>query len=938
MCNKKILKPATSSNTSANGILCNHCREGEKVKQDSGVAAADLISPSPIVSLLGHRPASSLKSLEVQDSGDNKASSLAQPLSPSLPTSVAPQKPTELSRVGQGKRQSVSKLSLALRNPGNHPKKAERRYQHTETVKLRTTMQDVASSRQDASGKSSTVSGALVGTDDSTWQLHAASSAAGQSTATGVVDEQNGPFRHSLSSTSAVPTLGLEGNSSAGLRIGKTVSEQTSSLSSSREITPSGKPSAVDQPSDTASNAVVPFDSTSTDSGAHPFTESATTVSKLHTPSQKGEEEAWLMEQEQISKVGEASAVIPTDHNSNKNQSPKKKVSAPSLVSRLPTRNAEFATQETLPFSKGTNRSLTFASTTERKSASSVSRKAMKSAPLLPRLAQSSLSSESKQTSGSDLSDLAPEHDPPVVTDKDLPYAEDGASEDELVSNDGQTKPEKPAITWKDLILLTLRRSTGGRMTSNQVADWIEENVPGYRGEEIRGSVAAVLSGYSKSQKRPNAIFDKEQNQNDGPKWLWFLVPDYKERVDVRKIEQSFKEALTTSRRGHHAPVDSVAAKASSKAKSSETRRQRVTMDTHSPKSRVTSQAARKTGSTKRPAPSSSSSSTSEVEPELEKSFSTTKESTLRKTLFSDSEEEEPSITPRRSVRKVTSNKVRFKRRKVSIDGKQDQTAKTSSHSDKPAMPSPAEGLSRAKYPVRSRSEAETTERGYFSDLEARGPQPAPDLGPAPSSWGEFLAEAFGHLEEEEAKHNAVHLPLFKEYDEDPRYGGKVEYTVRDLFATRPDKDPSQNGAFFDREAKMKEVAKRPKRSDLRKYRHAHDGESMPFLRTIRASRDPNNPFVEKGKAGKLWDESDEDEKYANSDDEDGDGDVTMQYDEDGVRKYKNMKEMLEMPSDTELALDKDGNLVFREPETIGANGRVKRSRREWKTEYPKGI
>lgn len=36
-----------------------------------------------------------------------------------------------------------------------------------------------------------------------------------------------------------------------------------------------------------------------------------------------------------------------------------------------------------------------------------------------------------------------------------------------------------------------------------------------------------------------------------------------------------------------------------------------------------------------------------------------------------------------------------------------------------------------------------------------------------------------------------------------------MKILVRDLFAARPDEDPFQDGIFFDREAKMREIANR---------------------------------------------------------------------------------------------------------------------------------
>ena len=542
--------------------------------------------------------------------------------------------------------------------------------------------------------------------------------------------------------------------------------------------------------------------------------------------------------------------------------------------------------------------------------------------------------------------------------------AEPGTSENNEASAGDKVKLDKPALTWKELVSLSLRRSksTVG-ITSNDITDWILKNVPGYKGKASTDIIAAILSN---NRKGPNAIFNKKLNAKEGPKWVWSLVPRYRDFIDVEKVERIYAAALSNSTPRRHKLICTGSTESLRAKKVEVINKQPGTVSTATELGGVThtarksgrersnahneltddeppedqplrpvkkaSQAIRKSTParvrTKRRASPSSSSGDGEDKQPTVKSPSKAKCSKLNKTKISYSGDLEASNL-RRSGRKTTSSKLPSQNHTqypVQSQSSPDVFSTRSGRQIKPSLQLSANNKRNDQVAIAySDINQDGTEGSYFSDHEVKGSRAAKDLGPPATSVEAFLSEAFGHLDAEDAKQEEEELPLFKQYEEDPLYGGSVTYSVKDLFAARPDKDIEQNGTFFDREAKMKEIAKKPKRSDLRRYRKENRGESMPYLRTIRESRNPKNPYVEKDRSDKLWEEDDDADKYANSD-EDFNG-----VDENGVTKYKNMQEMFEMPCEPRLSLGRDDRLVFREPQAIGANGRVKRGRQEWR-------
>jgi hypothetical protein len=117
----------------------------------------------------------------------------------------------------------------------------------------------------------------------------------------------------------------------------------------------------------------------------------------------------------------------------------------------------------------------------------------------------------------------------------------------------------RPNLSWNDLIYLALSRAKDGRLTANAIAEWIQEEVPGYRNDpKAKGSISAVLSMYSKVKC---ILYAKEENSDRlhngtrfvGPKWLYRLRPLHRTHLNVEYIEQIFKE---TRMRDGRVPVD----------------------------------------------------------------------------------------------------------------------------------------------------------------------------------------------------------------------------------------------------------------------------------------------------------------------------------------------------------------------------------------------
>lgn len=971
-CNSIVLYDKTAE------VLCAKCREKQHNLEQSEVQG----EPTPASAM-----ASPLSSLDVDpadpqreddldvDGTDNQAAKLAassssnvispvgEPSPAASPQSAAPAAPFGL---GEANYRPKPPFSSALRPTTNDPRRREHMYRHTgpEHSLLMGMGSSAASPRKKISKR-------RQGVAPTNSENPAAATALNTSMQPRELGTESGPIHARIStgaensnaSLSAAP-LGVASQAPAAQSLAENKSRvkhghvvdgsesrrgsqqtltsiRTSSLSASRDLSPMFTPDASALPADVAfrttsqavpaSTYMSPITSrTSADSAAGP---------KLEASRAEGED-SLLIPDSRFENVGAfPSRQTDTMYDDNKTQEDE-----PIPTSRAPTPPS-----------------------VQRQRIPAESRVAIKS-QLSP------AKSSHRRTPMPFARDLSDE-------DSTLAEAEAGASDEEGGNLDPQAKPEKPDITWRDLIFLALRRGQNGRMTTNQATEWIQTHVPGYEGEQIKSSVAAVLSGYSESQKRVNAVFDKEKNPNGPPKWLWFISPAHRGSVDAEELEEKFTVALAKCGRPYLPPADSNATKAkkkqtmgakksaagpsSAKPRPSSFAAKKTTISLHPSDNKheldssADNDSERRTrkhtqvsvkpsvavAGQKRPAPLSSSPLLSEREVPQRQLDLGNSMSKILKAAPAKSSDPEADHHPKSPFYGTSSGqKPSPKKRKTDTHAKVDvgtevQMGDTGQESLSILKPSATERIIRStRSTYKPDKDSDSNDRGYFSDLEAKGHQPALDLGPAPANEEDALVDLFGHLAEDEAKRDAKHLPLYKEYDEDPQYGGKVDYGLKDLFAARPDKDPSQNGAFFDREAKMKEIAERPKRSDIRNYRIASDDhEAMPFLKTIRHNRDPNNVHAERGKAGPLWSD-DEDDGPQDGSPNVAEDDADRLYDEDGVRKYKSLKELLEMPRDPELGLDKDRNLVFRERRTIGANGRVKRSRREWKTNAPKGI
>ena len=937
-----IMDPAKA----VDGILCRRCKEEQaspsRASNRDSVGLSEQYSPSKSMDVEDHNLATGLHRSSAHNQSPATAAGRNETSGPDVQRPPTPKT-----------------LPMGLRNPGNRPSKKEYRYQYTGGT--RESLPRPGRSSESTTAGASTTSQAQVATRT---QDNAG--------------EEIRPPQHTAAHRLLGHTLPLENAPSTSSRQLSLASQRTTPLSSG-EATPCDRPSLSAQSYDSVSKAN--FQSASVSTAISSRTSTASPVRpKSQTPKSKAKSHD--IEREQRSTEGATSISNRATQNPKKSESPKKGATAPSRVNESSTNESDFARRQRDKLSQLNNTNSTAMkpdpASIERSPSIPVSRKGVKSVPG-PKVKPGKSVDDSRTSTSRSHSERTTQNQSPTTMDTEMVDAEPGASDNDEASADEKVKLDKPALTWKELISLGLRRNESGvGMTSNEVVDWIQNNVPGYKREAIKGSVAAVLSKYG---QEPNNIFHKTLNPNEGPKWVWSLVRHYKDFIDVEKVEDTYAAALSNSTPRRRKPFSAgVSAESPSTRKGEARNKQSGSISTSTKYGGVT-RAARKTARerskadseptddesseeqprrpvrktslathkpstparvrTKRQAPPSSSSGDSEDEQPAVKTPSKVKRSTLNKTTISDSDDVVPSSL-RRSGRKITSNKRSSQNQVQSPVQTQSQSPNVfSTRSGRQIKPTLKFSTTNKRYDQAATAYSDInrdgTEGGYFSDLEVKGSRAAKDLGPAATSAEAFLSEAFGHLDAEDAEQEAKELPLFKQYDEDPLYGGNVEYSVKDLFAARPDKDAEQNGTLFDRDAKMKEIAKRPKRSDLRRYRKENRGESMPYLRTIRGSRNPKNPYVEKERSVKLWDEDDDVDKYANSD-EDFEGDVMMLFDEDGVRKYKNMQELFEMPSEPKLGLDRDERLVFREPQAIGANGRVKRSRREWRVEFPKGI
>ena len=956
VCKRKILMDSAKA---VNGILCKKCRE----EQASPVRSANRDSvglsegSSPMSNGVGVENSNVTPTLP-RSSTHNQPLAMDTTHFPTAPPPAIGRSETA-GIVGQ-KPQTSKKLPTGLRNPGNKPSEREYRYQYS------------------GGSRRSSVNVEILGY----------SATAGASNATAMQPAENAPENlteaqppeHTSPLRRFGPPLPLDGIPFNNSRQPSLASQRTSVPRSSGEATPGA--TSGNRPSESAqslySTSKDNAQSTSVSTAISSRTSTASPVRPTsQTPRTRENLRSQHVEWEIMSVETVASLSNRLNQTSRKGESPKKGATAASRVS-------ESQASVAVSTGKQTNGHLTNPDPTNpqtqaegiaRSTLSPFSGKGMKSVPL-PTVEPKEVVVSQISTSRSH-SERTRDRSPTPM-DTEMIDVEPGAADHNESSADEKVKLDKPALTWKELISLGLcRNKRGVGMTSNEVVDWIQKNVPGYRGEPIKGSVAAVLSKYGQPQES-NGIFHKTLNPNEGPKWVWSLVHNYRDFIDVEKVEETYAAALSNSTPRRRRPTSTGISTISPSAKRAETRVRRADStsipakhgDPHfrtrrsarelsnadnEPSNDESSEAqvrgpvresplvSRKQGAPfRRIAMKRAVSSGDEEEQEAARTPSKVKQPTLPKTTVPASEDENEALGVRRSGRATSATNLLSQNRERYLVQEQSQSANIfstrSGRQIKPTLKSTVANRppDREVAPDASDINLDGPECGYFSDVEARGSQPAKDLGPAAVSVEAFLSEAFGHLEAEDAKQNARELPLFKQYNEDPLYGGKVEYNVKDLFAMRPDKDIEQNGAFFDREAKKQEISQRPKRSDLRRFRKDNAGESVPYLRTIRASRNPKFPFVEKDRSGKLWDD-DDDDKYANSD-EDFEGNVATLCDEDGVRKYKNMKELLEMPSEPELALDKDDKLVFREPKAIGANGRVRRRRQEWKVACPKGI
>lgn len=113
----------------------------------------------------------------------------------------------------------------------------------------------------------------------------------------------------------------------------------------------------------------------------------------------------------------------------------------------------------------------------------------------------------------------------------------------------------RPNLHWNDLIYLALSRAEHGKLTSNGIVEWIQEEVPGYKNDaRMKQSISAVLSMYSKVKC---LLYAKEDNPNRfhngsrmvGPKWLYRLKPLYRTHLSVEYIERTFKETRASDGR-----------------------------------------------------------------------------------------------------------------------------------------------------------------------------------------------------------------------------------------------------------------------------------------------------------------------------------------------------------------------------------------------------
>jgi len=947
LCKKTVI--IMDSSKAVDGILCRRCKEEQaspsRASKRDSVGLSEQSSPSRAMSVED----------DIVTTGLHRSSTYNQ-----SPTTAAGR--NETSKPDAQQPSTSNTLPMGLRNPGNKPSKKEYRYQYTSGTRQSLPRPGMYSESTTAGASSTTQVQAAAKTQDN-------------------AGEEIRPTQQTVAHRLLGHTPSLE-NPSASSRQLSSASQITSPLSSGQE-TPCDRPSLSAQSYDSVSKANLQSASVSTAISSRTSTASPVRP-KSQTPNKsKAKDRSQIIEREQGSATGATSIPSRSNENSKKSESPRKGSTAQSRVNESLAKESDSARGQTdrLLQLNNTNSTAMKAHPTciEGNPLSPVSRKGVESVPG-PKVKPGKSIDDSRTSTSRSHSERTTQDQTPTTMDTEMVDAEPGAPDNDETSADENVKLDKPALTWKELISLGLRRNESGiGMTSNEVVDWIQNNVPGYKREAIKGSVAAVLSKYG---QEPNNIFHKSLNPKVGPKWVWSLVRNFEDYIDVQKVEETYAAALSNSTPRRRRPFSGGISTESPSAKKNEARNKQSGSISTSTKDRGITRAARKTARepsnvnseptddessedgprrpvrkaslairkpstparvrTKRQAPPSSPSGESEGGKPATKTPSKVKRSTLNKTTISDSDDDVEPSSVRRSGRKITSIKRLSQNHTQSPVQNQSQSLNVfSTRSGRQIKPTLKFSTTNKRHDqaaiTYSDINRDGTEGGYFSDLEVKGSRPAKDLGPPATSVEAFLSEAFGHLDAEDAKQEAEELPLFKQYDEDPLYGGDVEYSVKDLFAERPDKDAEQNGTFFDRDAKMKEIAKRPKRSDLRRYRKENRGESMPYLRTVRESRNPKNPYVEKDRSGKLWDEDDDADKYANSD-EDFEGDVMKLFDEDGVRKYKNMQELFEMPSEPKLGLDKDDRLVFREPQAIGANGRVKRSRREWRVEFPKGI
>jgi len=611
----------------------------------------------------------------------------------------------------------------------------------------------------------------------------------------------------------------------------------------------------------------------------------------------------------------------------------------------------------------------------------------------------------------------------------------------------------RPDLSWNDLIYLALSRAKDGKLTSNAIAEWIQEEVPGYRNDpKVRTSISAVLSMYSKSKC---LLYTKEDNPNRirignrivGPKWLYRLKPLHRTHLNIEYIERIFEETrardgrvpadipipptnryaqpsytepderadlssegdvkeyefgengrIGNSNKGkdhdmkknlvatedddrsiessdsiplskQHAKFQTATTKPSSSHLKVMARDEPVRTKKHPGRPRKSNdQSSTPVGALQHEPlavrtecfigppkrvisleASSASNSDSGSEVDIHDKSTPMKQNRSRpqKSTSIQSTPKQDGAAPSKTL------PTRTKKNKVPM-----LTAQMSKSAFRASWDHVDEGTKNLYTPsylannrhrpriTSPQRDADTKQRGYFSDLEDNPapPRPHPSTGDRNFVTPDILDE-FPETREREVRQNAEELVYFKHWDEDPRYSKKNDFSCRDLFAQRPDLHPDNVREGFDDNGKIEEIkARKLGRGDVQRWKRWYGGERMPDLKTSRRFRDPKTWWKDQGtREGGWFDEDDGDDK-GGEDAKPGDDrmevDETEKYIESGEKRFENVKTLLELPDQNqlELGVDKHGELVFREKAGFNFSGRIKRGRKEFKTGHPNGL